>query len=77
MACAVAPTAAYSWITPIWVNSVRVRGGELAKRERINRAESSNARLIKLPIETDKPGWDRLIAEARRRWPDEFKASTD
>ena len=53
------------------------RRGQLAKRERMNRAEGDNARLIKLLIETDKPAWDRLIAEARRRWPDDFRASND
>src|SRR5262245_29428757 len=53
------------------------RRGELAKREHMNHAESQNARLIKLLIETDKPAWDRLIAEARRRWPDEFRASNN
>jgi hypothetical protein len=53
------------------------RRGELAKRERMNHAESQNARLIKLLIQTDKPARDRLIAEARRRWPDEFKASNE
>jgi hypothetical protein len=49
------------------------RRGELAKRDRMNRAESRNAKLIKLLIQTDRPAWDRLIAEAQRRWPDEFK----
>jgi hypothetical protein len=53
------------------------RRGELAKLARMNHAESHNARLIKLLIQTDKRAWDRLIAEARRRGPDEFKAPKD
>jgi hypothetical protein len=49
------------------------RRGQLAKQERMNRAESINAKLIRLLVETDRPAWDRLKAEARRRWPGEFK----
>jgi hypothetical protein len=53
------------------------RRGQLAKQERMNRSESSNNKLLKLLIETDRPAWDRLIAEARRRWPDEFKSQKE
>ena len=35
-----------------------------------NGTKAEDMNLIKLLIETDRPAWERLIAEARRRWPE-------